>query len=477
LAWPAARVTIVGPDPKRARWTEEADVAVVPVIFEDETVTGFRPLSWSQPVGELRCGLLNCRERLALLTGGPPVQLCRTFLQDLAAAQGQQVGIAPLETAVAAGARLLLVNGRLGRRWDLLSELVRSAAGDDLAWRDDDGWLAFSVAGEAARALLASWSAWQETAAHAGCWQRGDLAPAPWQPPATVAPRFVTGVWRRIWQLVPDTADAIRDDLARLAGGLPQRLSWGAIPADPQTAAWAEPVALAPWHAAPQPGVMVRGENPLYVGPGCDLAPGVAVDTRGGPVILGSRVCIQPHVFLEGPLYIGSDSLVKANSTIYGETSLGAVNKVAGEIGESTFLDFTNKQHEGFIGHAYLGSWCNLGALTTCSDLKNTYGTIRVDLGAGAEESGQRFIGLLMGEHGKTAIGTLLNTATTVGFASNVFATGFPAKFMPCYTWGDGRATLRQDPERALATARTVMARRGCVLTPGHEAVFRFLAA
>jgi hypothetical protein len=167
---------------------------------------------------------------------------------------------------------------------------------------------------------------------------------------------------------------------------------------------------------------------------------------------------------------------VKAGACIYGETSLGAVNKVAGEIGESTFLDLVNKQHEGFIGHAYVGSWSNLGALTTCSDLKNTYGTIRVDLGAGAEDSGQRFVGLLMGEHGKTAIGTLFNTGTTVGFASNVFGAGFPGKALPCFTWGDGRSAQRQDPARALAVAATVMERRGCRLTSGHEAVFRTLA-
>lgn len=450
-------------------------MAIVPVIFEDETLAGFRPLTWSQPVGELRCGLLNCRERLETLTGQAPIQLCRGPLQELAEASGHRTGIAALAPLVAAGERLLLVNGRLGSRWDRLEDLV-SAAGDDLAWRDDAGWLAFSVKGEEARELLASWSSWQDSAEQSGCWQRGDLVPAPWMPGVAVEARDIEAAWRRIWEIVPDTAAAIRDDLSRLDGRLPRRLSWGAVPAEPENAAWADAVALKPWQAAPQPGVMIRGEQPLLVGPGCELAPGVAVDTRSGPVVMGSRVRVQPHCFLEGPLYIGSDSLVKAGCRIYGETSLGAVNRVAGEIGESTFLDLVNKQHEGFIGHAYLGSWCNLGALTTCSDLKNTYGTIRVDLGAGPEESGHRFIGLLMGEHAKTAIGTLLNTATVVGFASNVFATGFPAKFMPCFTWGDGRSTQRQDPERALATARTVMARRGCLLTPGHEEIFRHLA-
>ena len=135
-----------------------------------------------------------------------------------------------------------------------------------------------------------------------------------------------------------------------------------------------------------------------------------------------------------------------------------------------------NKQHEGFIGHAYLASWCNLGAMTTCSDLKNTYGTIRVDQGDGPRDSGRRFVGLMMGEHGKTAIGTLFNTGTTAGFASNVFGAGFPAKCLPCFTWGDGRDDGRQDPARARAVAVTVMARRDCRTTTGHDAVFSYLS-
>ncbi len=124
---------------------------------------------------------------------------------------------------------------------------------------------------------------------------------------------------------------------------------------------------------------------------------------------------------------------------------------------ESTFLDLVNKQHDGFIGHAYLGSWVNLGAMTTCSDLKNNYGRIRVDVGAGEEDTGLRFLGLMMAEHGKTAIGTLFNTGTAVGFASNVFAVGFPPKSLPNFTWGDGRSATRQDPARAAATAAVAM--------------------
>ena len=184
---------------------------------------------------------------------------------------------------------------------------------------------------------------------------------------------------------------------------------------------------------------------------------------------------VQPFSYLEGPLYVGPGTLIKAGARIYGETSLGAVCKVAGEVGESIFADFVNKQHDGFMGHAVLGSWVNLGAGTTNSDLKNNYGPVRVDLGRGPVDTGLRFLGLLMGEHSKSAIGTLFNTGTCVGFSCNVFASGFPPKFLPNFSWGlDG--TTRYAVEPAIATARVVMSRRGVAFQDVHAALFRVLA-
>jgi len=452
-------------------------VSLLPVIFEDESSTGFRPLAWSVPVGELRCGILNCRERLALLAGREPALLVRGFLCGLAAACGHQAGPVAIQALLGRQTRLLLVSGRLGANWDLLAEAVRIAAGGaDLAWRDEEGWLAIAVSAEEGAALLASWQQWDAAAAAAGCWLRADRDPPRWQPATVDGAQVKPGAWRRIWDLGPATAGAIAADLARLDGRLPARRVWGAVPVSGPEPAWSRPVELRDGGGLLSAGVVVRDAGNVRLGEGCDVAAGVAIDASAGPVVLGRDVRVLPHAYLEGPLFVGSGSLIKAGASIYGETSLGAVNRIGGEVGETTCLDFVNKQHEGFLGHAYLGSWSNLGALTTCSDLKNTYGTVRVDLGRGAEDSGLRFVGLLMGEHAKTAIGTLFNTGTSVGFASNVFGAGFPAKYLPCFTWGAGDGG-RQDPERALATARIVMDRRGCRLTDGHAAVFRSLAA
>lgn len=456
-------------------------MTLLPVIFEDQTLVGFRPLSWTVPVCELRCGILNPRERLRAVCGQDPALLLRTLLEPLACDAGHAVGSDPLRAPLAAGARLLLVSGRLGSSWDLLEEAHRLArAGEDLAWRDAEGWLAVSATGDPATALLDAWDRWRAEADAAGCWRAAGVAVPDWEPEIGGNVRTVAGAWGRIWDLVPATAAAIAADLERLAGELPERHIWGAVPVAADGAFWAEPVQLAAMSSRTGPadgGPTVLGEHPVLVGPGCDLAPGICLDARSGPVVLGRQVTVLPHSYLAGPVFVGSGAQIKAGATIYGETSIGAVCKVGGEVGETTMLDFGNKQHEGFIGHAYLGSWVNLGALTTCSDLKNTYGEIRVDLGAGPEPSGQRFVGVLMGEHARTAIGTLFNTGTTVGFASNVFGTGFPEKALPCFTWGDGRDETRQDPRRALEVAGVAMGRRGCQLTSGHEGIFTALGS
>ncbi|MBE0565155.1 MAG: hypothetical protein IH621_04295, partial [Krumholzibacteria bacterium] len=225
------------------------------------------------------------------------------------------------------------------------------------------------------------------------------------------------------------------------------------------------------------PLMVVRGDGGLYTGADVDLLPGTVVDTRGGPVILDQGVGVGAHVFLEGPLYLGPGCRVKAGARLYGESSYGVGNRLAGEIGESTFGDFANKQHDGFIGHAVLGSWVNLGAMTTCSDLKNNYGPVRVDLGFGAVDTGLRFVGLLMGDHAKTAIGTLFNTGTAVGFGANVFGDGMPPKHVPCFSWGGRPDSPAYARDKAAATAAVVFGRRGCRFGPDHERLFASVAS
>ena len=200
------------------------------------------------------------------------------------------------------------------------------------------------------------------------------------------------------------------------------------------------------------------------------------LDARGGPIIIDDDVYIAPHSRIEGPCYIGTGTQIVGGKIREG-CSFGPDCRVGGEVEESVFLGYSNKYHDGFIGHAYLGEWVNLGAMTTNSDLKNNYGTIRVDNGSGEIDSGQIKVGSFIGDHVKTGIGMLLNTGISIGFASNLFGGGLITdKFIPPFVWGGPSGYAEYKLEKALQTAATVMERRGQKLTAKNEAVFRLIA-
>jgi len=137
------------------------------------------------------------------------------------------------------------------------------------------------------------------------------------------------------------------------------------------------------------------------------------------------------------------------------------VCKVGGEVEASILHGYTNKQHDGFLGHSYLGEWCNLGAGTNNSDLKNNYSNVRVTLGGETVDSGHMFVGVTMGNHTKSGIGTNFNTGSVVGSFCNVFGGGLQPKHIPSFSWGGSDGLVTYQVDRAITLARTVMARRG----------------
>lgn len=203
----------------------------------------------------------------------------------------------------------------------------------------------------------------------------------------------------------------------------------------------------------------------ILIGKQCEFAPGIVLDASKGPIIIESDVSIMAHSFVQGPCHIGKGSIVKAGAHIYGGTVFGPMCKIGGEVEQSIFHGYANKQHQGFIGHTYCGEWVNLGAMTTTSDLKNTYGEISLSLKGNLVNTGQQFLGSLIGDHSKTAIGICLSTGTVIGVSSSIHDIGmFPPKEIPSFSWG----TLDQhiyDLERAIQVAETVMNRRGKTLS------------
>jgi UDP-N-acetylglucosamine diphosphorylase/glucosamine-1-phosphate N-acetyltransferase len=152
---------------------------------------------------------------------------------------------------------------------------------------------------------------------------------------------------------------------------------------------------------------------------------------------------------------------------------IGPVCKVAGEIEKSVIQGYSNKQHDGFLGHSYLGEWCNLGAGTITSDLKNTYGHVRVTMPWLEEDTQRTFVGLLMGDHSKSAIGTRFTTGTVCGICCNIVADNFPPAYLPPFTWLKPTEQQVYEVNKALDVARAVTARRMVDLGPSTEALLR----
>jgi UDP-N-acetylglucosamine diphosphorylase/glucosamine-1-phosphate N-acetyltransferase len=223
-------------------------------------------------------------------------------------------------------------------------------------------------------------------------------------------------------------------------------------------------------------GVYFLNKSAIHIGRGSVIKPGVVLDAEQGPIYIGENVTIAPNTSIEGPCYIGDDSLIQPGSALRHGMSIGRRCKAGGELESSIIHGFSNKQHDGFLGHAYVAEWVNLAADTINSDLKNTYGTIRVPVNGIEVESGQMFVGLTIGDHSKTGIGQLFPTGAVVGFGCNVATCEFSPRFVPSFTWLTGGGATRYDVERCLEVARRVMARRQIVISPAEEKLFRTTA-
>jgi UDP-N-acetylglucosamine diphosphorylase/glucosamine-1-phosphate N-acetyltransferase len=213
-------------------------------------------------------------------------------------------------------------------------------------------------------------------------------------------------------------------------------------------------------------GSIVLGDPADVVLLGASVEPGVTFDTRQGAVVIEQHAYVKGGTRLEGPVYVGPGSQVLGGPVQH--CSIGPRCKVRGEIMSCALLGFANKAHEGFVGHSVLGRWVNLGAGTTTSNLKNTYGSIRLSVADDRLETGRQSLGTLFGDHAKTAIGTFLNTGTVVGAGANVFGDSRPPKYIRPFAWGSTGALMERDGFLTVATR--VMPRRQVQVTDAIRA-------
>ncbi|MFZ9658314.1 MAG: glucose-1-phosphate thymidylyltransferase, partial [Crocinitomicaceae bacterium] len=196
------------------------------------------------------------------------------------------------------------------------------------------------------------------------------------------------------------------------------------------------------------------------------------------PIYIGKNVEIMEGALLRGPLAILDGAVIKMGAKIYGGTTIGPECRIGGEVSNSIFYGYTNKGHDGFIGNALLGEWCNLGADTNCSNLKNNYGLINT---YSYEHQAQiktplQFMGVCMGDHSKTAINVQLNTATVIGVSANIFSSGFPDKFIPSFSWVSDAQTDAFQLSKAIEAAKAMMSRRKIDFTAADQEIFETLS-
>jgi UDP-N-acetylglucosamine diphosphorylase/glucosamine-1-phosphate N-acetyltransferase len=185
-------------------------------------------------------------------------------------------------------------------------------------------------------------------------------------------------------------------------------------------------------------------------------------NTTTGPVYLAAESEVMEGSAVRGGLALNTGATLKMGAKIYGATTIGPHSKVGGEVNNCVIQGYSNKGHDGFIGNSVIGEWCNLGADTNTSNLKNNYGEVKTwDYeSASLAPSGLQFVGLVMGDHSKCGINTMFNTGTTVGVFANIYGAGFPPKFIPSFAWGSHAPFETYNLEKAFEVARNVMGRR-----------------
>jgi len=387
----------------------------------------FHPLALSRPIWELRCGMTSLAEKL-IARARPAEVAC--FLPDyLAQTHRAKSSWKVNDPASLQGADLLLVNPRLKA-----SSFDISPAGPGQVGLDEHGNVLYARIPMRDAARLSA----------DGVQPFLDAAKASLPTTPCSLPR-----WNYVWDLVLANPGQITADFAAAGHrGIEGRLE--------------------------QPSAIRGGKDSVFVAPGALVHPMVVIDASNGPVYIDQGAEIHPFSRIEGPCYIGPKCILLGAKCREGN-SIGPLCRIGGELEESIIQGYSNKYHDGFLGHAYVGQWVNLGALTTNSDLKNDYSAVSVVLdGRTPISTGSTKVGSLIGDHAKTSIGTLLNTGSYVGAMTLLVATGKPLpKYIPSFAWYlDGAVSKGFGKGKLYETARIAMGRRKMEWTAADEAMW-----
>ena len=207
-------------------------------------------------------------------------------------------------------------------------------------------------------------------------------------------------------------------------------------------------------------------KDQIFIEEGAVL-PLCSLNANDGPIYIGKDSEIMEGSMIRGPFALCENATIKMGAKIYGATTIGPHSKIGGEVNNCVIFGYSNKGHDGFLGNSVLGEWCNIGADTNNSNLKNNYAEVRLwDYETeGFAKTGLQFCGLMMGDHSKCGINTMFNTGTVVGVSANIFGSGFPRNFIPSFSWGGSAGMITYKTDKAFEVAKVVMSRRDIAFT------------
>jgi UDP-N-acetylglucosamine diphosphorylase / glucose-1-phosphate thymidylyltransferase / UDP-N-acetylgalactosamine diphosphorylase / glucosamine-1-phosphate N-acetyltransferase / galactosamine-1-phosphate N-acetyltransferase len=413
-------------------------------LYDDAAARDFEPYCLSRPASELRAGTAIIRarweRRLQMTAAGfLGAEHLRDFEESGAPPAVGASGVLPAGSVVASSRCVVALDGkhadRGARAWTCGGRVAAVRLSHSLP-------ASRFVAGELSLDELAT-----EAGEVAGRERAAARDGVPMTPASGAGVSEIEGRWLEApWDLIATLPEQLGEDIPLAAEQLTIH-----NPAD----------------------VHVLGEHPVYCERGALMEPWVVLDATAGPILVRRGAVISAFSRLVGPCYVGEDSTIIGDRV--SACSIGDVCKVRGEISNSIVLGHSNKGHTGFVGHSYLGRWVNLGAGTTTSNLKNTYGQVQLATRHGTRDTGQQFLGTFFGDHVKTGIGTMLTTGTILGTGANVFGTAMPPKRVPPFAWGESEPYARFDREKFIGVAERVMQRRQVELTERAQAHLRAL--
>lgn len=220
--------------------------------------------------------------------------------------------------------------------------------------------------------------------------------------------------------------------------------------------------------------VLAINPDLIFIEPGAKLINGT-LNASEGPIYIGKNAEIMESANIRGPFALCDYATIKMGAKIYTGTTVGPHSKVGGEVSNSVIQGYSNKGHDGFLGNSVLGEWCNLGADTNTSNLKNNYASVKLwDYEKeGFQDTGLQFCGLMMGDHSKCGINTMFNTGTVVGVSANIYGSGFPRNFIPSFSWGGSSGFITYKFDKAVEVAKVVMKRRAVDFDENDEEILR----